>query len=89
MELEDDRQRVVLSGCDYITKFGYEKAENMERFCVTCPELKLLEKVPVVDARVFNGTRSIFSFLYITTTSSFGSNLANYTPDITFRVTDI
>lgn len=89
MELEEDRQRVALSGSDYITKFGYEKAENMERFYVTCPGLKLLEKVLVVDACVFNGTRSTFSFLYITTTSPFGSNLANYTPDITFRVTDI
>ncbi|KID85713.1 glycosyl transferase, partial [Metarhizium majus ARSEF 297] len=65
MELEDDRQRVALSGSDYITKFGYEKAENMERFYMTCPELKLLEKVPVIDACVFNGTRSTFSFLYI------------------------
>ena len=88
MKLEDDRQRVALSGSDYIIKFGDEEAENMQRFYVTCPELKLLEKVPVVDACVFNGTRSTFSF-YITTTSSFGSNRANYTPDITFRVTDI
>ncbi|KJK74079.1 hypothetical protein H634G_10618 [Metarhizium anisopliae BRIP 53293] len=54
MELEEDRQRVALSGSDYITKFGYEKAENMERFYVTCPGLKLLEKVLVVDACVFN-----------------------------------
>ncbi|EFY97043.2 hypothetical protein MAA_07589 [Metarhizium robertsii ARSEF 23] len=54
MELEDDRQRVALSGSDYIIRFGYEEAENMQRFYVTCPELQLLEKVPVVDACVFN-----------------------------------
>lgn len=89
MELEDDRQRVALSGSDYIIRFGYEEAENMQRFYVTCPDLNLLEKVPVVEACVFNGTRSTFSFFYMTIISSFGSNMANYTLEITFRITDI
>lgn len=61
MQLEDERHRVVLSASDYVSKFEYEQAENMERFYVTCPELKQLEKVRVIDACALNGTCSTFS----------------------------